>query len=130
MWKSSFLVKSQLCRLLAGNFTNKWTPSQQTLSHELCDCRYMPPHMLILLRHGFYCTQMWTSLMQAAFCMPKSLGGHQPFCVTFSIHLSVTIPHHISETVHHVIIIFDTRVKWWYFQVFSLFFQNFYFLGC
>ena len=28
MWRSSFLVNLQACRLIAGNFTIKWTPSQ------------------------------------------------------------------------------------------------------
>ena len=28
MWKSSFLVNLQACRLKAGNFTNRWPPSQ------------------------------------------------------------------------------------------------------
>ena len=28
MWRSSFLVNLQACRLVAGNFTNIWTPSQ------------------------------------------------------------------------------------------------------
>ena len=28
MWRSSFLVNLQACRLIAGNFTNIWTPSQ------------------------------------------------------------------------------------------------------
>ena len=28
MWRSLFLVNLQACRLIAGNFTNRWTPSQ------------------------------------------------------------------------------------------------------
>ena len=28
MWRSSFLVNLQACRLIAGNFTIKWTPPQ------------------------------------------------------------------------------------------------------
>ena len=46
--------------------------------------------------------------------------GHPP-CHFFC--LSVT--HPISGTVHHVIIIFGTRVKLWYLQAFFSFFQNF-----
>ena len=28
MWRSSFLVNFQACRIIAGNCANKWTPSQ------------------------------------------------------------------------------------------------------
>ena len=28
MWRSSFLVNLEACRLIAGNFTIKWTPSK------------------------------------------------------------------------------------------------------
>ena len=28
VWRSSFLVNLQACKLIAGNFTTKWTPSQ------------------------------------------------------------------------------------------------------
>ena len=40
-----------------------------------------------------------------------------------SVHLSVV--HHTSGTIHHLIIIFGTRVKWWYLQVSFALFWNF-----
>ena len=46
-------------------------------------------------------------------------GTHLYMSLFLSIRLSVT--HHISETVHHVFIIFSTRVKWWYLQAFVYF---------
>ena len=42
--------------------------------------------------------------------------------VTLSVRLSVA--HHISGTVHHVIIIFGTRVTWWFLQVFFFLFSQ------
>ena len=46
-----------------------------------------------------------------------------------SVHPSVhrSVAHHISETQHHVIMIFGTHVKWWYLQVFFLIFKFFWF---
>ena len=38
--------------------------------------------------------------------------GHPPLYITFSICPSVA--HHISGTLYHLIMIFGTRVKWWY----------------
>ena len=35
----------------------------------------------------------------------------------------------ISGTIHHLIIIFGTRVKWWYLQVFFSFFWFFWLVG-
>ena len=50
MWRSSFLVNLQACRLTAGNFTNRWTPSQlffnSILSHFMlspCIDSSLPP---------------------------------------------------------------------------------------
>ena len=46
------------------------------------------------------------------------------FSVLPSVLLSVlpSVAHHISGTVHHVILIFGTRVKWWYLHAFFFFF--------
>ena len=51
--------------------------------------------------------------------------GHPPLYVTFSVCSSVrsSVAHNISRTVHHLIIIVGTRVKWWYLQVFFWFFE-------
>ena len=50
MWRSSFLVNLQACRLIAGNFTNKRTPSQvffNTVSSPPCSPIYwLKPHSL------------------------------------------------------------------------------------
>ena len=42
MWRSSFLVNLQACRLIAGNFTNIWTPSQIFFNSSL---RPAPPQI-------------------------------------------------------------------------------------
>ena len=39
VWRSSFLVNLEACRLIAGNFTIKWTPS-----HVFFDCILSSPH--------------------------------------------------------------------------------------
>ena len=41
--------------------------------------------------------------------------------VPLSVHPSVV--HHISVTIHHLIIIFGTHVKWWGLQAFFSFFE-------
>ena len=48
-WRSSFLINLQTCRLLAGNFTNIWTPSQIVFNSILTpkpspSCIYLNPH--------------------------------------------------------------------------------------
>ena len=42
MWRSSFLVNSQACRLIDGNFTIKWTPSQ-VFFHSILSPPMLPP---------------------------------------------------------------------------------------
>ena len=43
MWRSSFLVNLQACRLIAGNFTNIWTPSQIFFNSILPPPPNLPP---------------------------------------------------------------------------------------
>ena len=43
MWRSSFLVNLQACRLIAGNFTNIWTPSQIFFNSILPPPLNLPP---------------------------------------------------------------------------------------
>ena len=45
-------------------------------------------------------------------CCIRFLSGHPPLCVTFFICSSVhpSIVHHVSGTIHHLIIIFDTHL--------------------
>ena len=53
--------------------------------------------------------------------------GEAPTSICHFFHLSVRpfVAHHIPGTVHHVVIIFGTRVKWWYIYVLFLFFRFF-----
>ena len=42
VWRSSFLVHLHACRLIAGNFTMKWTPSQ-SFFNSILSPNYAPP---------------------------------------------------------------------------------------
>ena len=51
VWRSSFLVNLQACRIIAGNFTIKWTPSQVFFDRILSPPHappmyWAPPHVL------------------------------------------------------------------------------------
>ena len=62
MWRSSFLVNLQACRLIAGNFTIKWTPSQvffdnilsSPLMYSLCTNYALFCNSLINFNEGFF----------------------------------------------------------------------------
>ena len=46
MWRSSFFVNLQACRLIADNFTNKWTPSRVFFDRFLSTSPPCPLHVL------------------------------------------------------------------------------------
>ena len=46
MWRSSFFVNLQACRLIADNFTNKWTPSRVFFDRFLSTPPPCPLHVL------------------------------------------------------------------------------------
>ena len=55
-------------------------------------------------------------------------GAPTSICHFFCPSAHLTVPHHISGTIHHLIIVY-VCVNWWYLQVVFSFFFSFDFLG-
>ena len=116
------------------------------LHHTVWDIRNMK--MQLNLEDKTYCQNKgWSCLANGKrlccdneFCILYFLyffrwGTHLSMSLFPSVRLSIrpsvrpSVAHHISGTVHHLIVIFDTLVKWWYLQAVLSVFLNFHFWG-
>ena len=63
MWRSSFLLNFQACRLIARNFSNRWTPSHVILRPHAPPCigpSPRPPHQILQSPHVLNtCEKPW-----------------------------------------------------------------------